>query len=178
MLQGTNNNDMLSVNSFQMPPFTGGLSIGNFTINRETPVQSTYYTALHAIPLLFFLCGVVARCDCASRTVYVHRQNKALSLNTLLHAPATRSDTITISQRPSSHQWVAYDAGRRGRAGESLSIETHVRLAFEQPAALFQVVLSPSPSSALSNTTAVVEIELAPLVRQIAQWYVLQCLRC
>ena len=57
MLQGTNNNDMLSVNSFQMPPFTGGLSIGNFTINGETPVQSP--TALHSIPLLFFLGGML-----------------------------------------------------------------------------------------------------------------------
>jgi hypothetical protein len=68
---------------------------------------------------------------------------------------------------PSEHQWIAYEANRRGKCnleGSAMDVTSHVRLAFEGSSLMFEVHFNRS-SRAASNGNISTELEMRPLIR-------------
>jgi hypothetical protein len=65
---------------------------------------------------------------------------------------------------PTSHQWIAYEASRRGQAA-ALEVTSHVRLAFEGPMLMFELHFNRSRGVA-SAANVSIELDMHPLIRQ------------
>lgn len=119
-----------------------------------------------------FACVCVSVCPCVRTCACVRAHARAECVRVcvrLLNTHQTLNSPNSTSRPPRP---LPNKAGRLGYA-DGIQVETHVRLAFEQPAALFEVTLSHSSSATSSSTAGIsteVQIDLAPLVRQIPQW--------
>lgn len=119
-----------------------------------------------------FACVRVSVCPCVRMCACVRAHARAECVRVcvrLLNTHQTLNSPNSTSRPPRP---LPNKAGRLGYA-DGVQVETHVRLAFEQPAALFEVTLSHSSSATSSSTAGIsteVQIDLAPLVRQIPQW--------